>query len=78
MGMSEATKIKFASQADGQLLAEMRRLAAEEGRQLQALLDEAMRDLLAKRQQAHSRPDVMAALARSKSKFDGLYRELAK
>jgi hypothetical protein len=69
---------KFSSQADARLLAEMRKIARSEGRQLQALLDEAMRDYVEKRRSGKARPHVRKAFAESLRDFDALYKELAK
>lgn len=69
---------KFASQADTELLAAMRSLAKQEGKQFQALLDEAMRDFLEKKTGNKPRAQVMQALAESVADFDALYKELAK
>jgi len=69
---------KFSSQADAKLLAQMRKIARGEGRQLQALLDEAMRDYLDKKQSGKARPHVRKAFAESLRDFDALYKELAK
>ena len=69
---------KFASQADPEVLAEMRALAATEGRQLQALIEDAMREYLARRDGDRPRQHVMAALAESVAEFDSLYERLAK
>jgi hypothetical protein len=73
-----ATRVKFSSKADAKLLAEMRKIARDEGRQLQALLDEAMRDYLGKKHSSKARPQVRKAFAESLRDFDALYRELAK
>ncbi|MBT4879605.1 MAG: hypothetical protein HOI80_05565 [Alphaproteobacteria bacterium] len=73
----ETRKEKFASQADPTLLATVRQLAKEEGRQLQGLLDEALRDYIAKREGKNPRKDVLKALAESVSEFDSLYKKLA-
>jgi hypothetical protein len=69
---------KFSSQADARLLAEMRKIARSEGRQLQALLDEAMRDYVEKKHSGKARPHVRKAFAESLREFDVLYKELAK
>ena len=70
--------MKFSSKVDAKLLAEMRKIARDEGRQLQALLDEAMRDYLEKKHSGKDRPHVRKAFAESLRAFDALYRELAK
>jgi hypothetical protein len=44
-----STVQKFATQVNSEILAAPRRLAEKEGRQLQALVDEALADLLEKR-----------------------------
>lgn len=69
---------KFASQADPALLAAMRAVAAEEGRQLQAVLEDAMREYLERRQGTVPRADVTEALAASILEFDSLYERLAR
>lgn len=71
-------RVKFASQADPDVLAQLRELADKEGRQLQALLDEALRDYLEKKRTGRARPAVLAALRDSMSEHDALYRDLAK
>lgn len=69
---------KFASQADPELLAAMRAVAADEGRQLQAVLEDAMREYLERRQGGGPRPEVTEALAASIAEFDSLYERLAR
>jgi Flp pilus assembly protein TadB len=68
---------KFATQVDADLLAAVRSLAAKEGRQLQALIDEALSDLIEKRQQTRPRTKVMAAYLESVEVYDDLYKKLA-
>ena len=72
------TREKFATQIDSTLLKEVRSLAKDEGRQLQALMDEALADLLEKRKQTRPRRHVMAAYERSLGTYFGLYEKLAK
>ena len=55
----------------------MRTLAAKEGRQLQALVDEAFADLIEKRKKATPRPHVMGAYLASHEKYAALYKKLA-
>jgi hypothetical protein len=52
---------KFATQVDTAILAAVRTLAQDEGRQIQALVDEALADLIEKHRKARPRPHVMAA-----------------
>ena len=68
---------KFATQVDSDILTAVRTLAHEEGRQLQALVDEALYDLVEKRRKARPRPHVMGAYHASHEKFGGLYKKLA-
>jgi hypothetical protein len=69
---------KFATQVDRELLAGLRDLAKAEGRQLQALVDEAFAALIEQRRQAKARPHVMAAYQASHARFAPLYEKLAK
>ena len=68
---------KFATQVDTAILSAVRTLAHEEGRQLQALVDEALSDLVEKRRKARPRPHVMGAYHASHEKFGSLYKRLA-
>jgi len=68
---------KFATQVDTDLLLAVRTLAHEEGRQLQALVDEALSDLVEKRRRTRPRPHVMGAYHASHEKFGSLYKKLA-
>ena len=68
---------KFATQVDSDILTAVRTLAHEEGRQLQALVDEALSDLVEKRRKARPRPHVMGAYHPSHEKFGSLYKKLA-
>ena len=69
---------KFATQADPHVLKEVRTIAAREGKQLQAVIDEALRDFIEKRKRGKPRPEVLTALGESLAEYDALYRELAK
>jgi hypothetical protein len=69
---------KFATQADPKVLDEVREIAAREGKQLQTLIDEALRDFIEKRKRGKPRPEVMTAFGESLAQFDSLYRDLAK
>jgi hypothetical protein len=50
---------KFATQVDAAILAQVRELAKNEGRQIQALVDEALADLLEKHQKSRPRSHIM-------------------
>ena len=68
---------KFATQVDPEILSNVRDLARREGRQLQALVDEALADLVEKRRQGKPRASVMAAYQASHDRFGPLYKKLA-
>ena len=71
------TREKFATQVNSEILSTIRLIAEQEGRQLQALVDEALADLIEKRKQARPRPHVMAAYLASHDKYGELYKKLA-
>ena len=75
--MAAQTREKFATQVNSEILSAVRRLAQSEGRQLQALVDEALADLIEKRKQGRPRANVMAAYQSSHEKFGKLYKKLA-
>jgi hypothetical protein len=74
--MSE-TREKFATQVNSEILSAVRSLADKEGRQLQALVDEALADLIEKHKNARPRPHVMGAYLASHEKYGSLYKKLA-
>lgn len=69
---------KFATQVDAELLADLRALASDEGRQIQAIVEEAFSELLERRRQESPRPHVMKAYNKSHDKYASLYEKLAK
>ena len=68
---------KFATQVNSEVLAAVRTIAQNEGRQLQALVDEALADLIEKRKNTRPRPHVMGAYLASHEKYSDLYKKLA-
>ena len=68
---------KFATQVNSEILTAVRKLAQSEGRQLQALVDEALADLIEKHKNAKPRPHVMGAYLASHEKYGPLYKKLA-
>jgi len=68
---------KFASQADPALLDAVRNLAAEEGRQFQVVLEEALSEWVERKRGEQSRAEVMAHLTGSIAQHRSLYRRLA-
>ena len=75
--MAEPTLEKFATQVKPETLATLRSLAKIEGRQLQALVEEALSDLIDKRKRARPRTHVMAAYEATHEKYAELYANLA-
>ncbi|MCA3277771.1 MAG: hypothetical protein ING10_00725 [Roseomonas sp.] len=75
--MANPTREKFATQVRSETLATLRSLAKSEGRQLQALVDEALSDLIEKRKGARPRAHVMAAYGATHEKYAELYAKLA-
>jgi len=76
--MTNAAREKFSSQAAPEVLAALRHIAQSQGRQFQAVLDDALRDYIDRKQKERPRRHVMTAFASSLEEFDSLYRDLAK
>ncbi len=55
-----ASREKFSSQASPELLKTMRDIARKEGRQFQAVLEDALREYIDGREQRKVRPEVIA------------------
>lgn len=72
-----ATKEKFATQVNSQTLVQIRKIATNEGRQLQAIIDEALNDLIEKRNLSKPRNHVMNSYQSSHNKYGDLYKKLA-
>ena len=68
---------KFATQIDRQVLANIRQIAREEGRQLQVIVEEALKALIEQRSRSAARPHVMQAYQSSIARFGSLYEKLA-
>lgn len=75
--MATQAREKFATQVNSEILAQVRDLAQNEGRQIQALVDEALADLVEKRKQSRPRAHVMTAYQASHDRFAPLYKKLA-
>ncbi|MBI1981732.1 MAG: hypothetical protein HYS63_09325 [Methylocystis sp.] len=73
-----AIREKFATQVDKDLLAEIRKIAKDEGRQLQAVVEDALRAHIEERNKAKPRRHVMDAYRSSLPRYGGLYEKLAK
>lgn len=74
----QVLKQKFSSQADPELLNELKKIAQAEGRQFQALLEEAITMLIEQRKAHNIRPLVMAQYKASLEKNRRLGELLAK
>ena len=68
---------KFATQVDSALLDSVRKLAKSEGRQIQAVVEDALRDHLDAKNGVPGREHVMTAYLKSIERFAGLYKKLA-
>lgn len=76
--MIKRTKVTFATQADPVILETLRHIAASEGRQIQALVDEALRDYIEGKTGTIPRRHVMDSFRNSMAKYGSLYKKLAK
>ena len=71
------TRQKFATQVNSEILLAVRNLADKEGRQFQALVEEALADLIEKRRKSTPRAHVIGAYLASHEKYAFLYKKLA-
>ena len=71
-------KVKFATQLAPDVLESLRRMSADEGRHIQAILDEALREYIESKQTGKPRKHVLAALQASMVEYDSLYEALAR
>ena len=76
--MSPLTHDKLSFTVPPELLGALNQLAASQGRQLQAVLDDALREYLERQQRDHPRQYVISEFASSLNEFDELYKDLAK
>lgn len=72
-----AVRKKLSYQAAPEVLAALK-IAADEGRPFQAVLDEALREYIERKEKGRSKRHVMEIFGQSLDEFDALYRELAK
>jgi hypothetical protein len=80
MGIDMAViREKFATQVDSDLVAAVRQLAHDEGRQIQAIVEDALREHLTAQDntKARGRDYVWLAYLKSTERFPGLYKKLA-
>lgn len=77
--VKDSTKVvKFATQVDEQVLAELRQLAHASGRKVQALVGDALATYLANSQQGMMRPEIMASLRQGQVDFGDVYKALVR
>ncbi|MBK4733185.1 hypothetical protein [Noviherbaspirillum pedocola] len=76
--MANPVRESFVSQAEPELLEKLRQIAKDQGREVQAVMDDALREYVERQQEGGGRKHVMDAFASSLEEFDSLYRELAK
>jgi len=60
------------------VLESLRRMSADEGRHLQTILDEALREYIENKQTGAPRKRVLSALQASMAEYDSLYEALAR
>lgn len=70
-------KQKFSSQLDDSLLAEVRTLAQEEGRQFQSILHDALTEWVERKRGLRPRSEILAHLKDTMARNRELYRRLA-
>lgn len=69
--------VKFSSQVDKKLLLTLKAIASKQGRRLQDVLDEAMRDYVEKENSGKARKQVIEAFSDSVLKYGSVYKKLA-
>jgi len=70
--MTIPVREKFSSQAAPDVLAALRQLAESQGRQFQAVLEEALREYIDRQQNERPRRHALASFASSVDEFDSL------
>lgn len=76
--MSSTAHEKFSSQATPEVLNALQKIAESEGRSMQAVFDEALREYIDRKEKGLPRYHTLDAFSQSLKEFDQLYRELAK
>lgn len=71
------TRVKWSTQIAPETLQALKEVAKSEGRQIQALVDEAIADVVEKHRSGKPRAHVMAAYRTSLERFGPLYKKLA-
>jgi predicted transcriptional regulator len=76
--MAAVVRENFSAPVDAEVLAALRQVARSQGRPVETLLEEALRQYIERQQGGSLRTHVMEAFASSIEEYDPLYRELAK
>lgn len=72
-----SSKQKVATQVDAEVLAKAKAIAHAEGRHLQSVFEEALLDLIEKKEQTRPRSHVVAHYRNSIAQFSELYKRLS-
>jgi uncharacterized protein YicC (UPF0701 family) len=72
-----AARVKWSTQVSAEALEKLKEVARREGRQLQALVDEAVNDVIEKHRTDKPRPHFMAAYRANAARFAPLLKKLA-
>ena len=70
------TREKITALVDAALLADLRRLAEQERRPIQSLVEEAIKALIERRRQSTARPHVLSTYQESHARYAPLYKKL--
>jgi len=76
--MTKKKREKFSTQMDSDLLSELKYVAKSEGRQIQAVVEEAVEQYVAENSTARPNPKIMAAAAEATKKYAKTLAYLAK
>jgi hypothetical protein len=76
--MPNTARAKFSSQTEPEVLNALQKIAESEGRSMQAVFDEALREYIERKEKGLPRHHTLDAFSQSLKEFDQLYRELAK
>lgn len=75
--MASLTREELATEVSSDLLSDLRTIAESEGMRVDALVEEALADLIEKRKRSQPRSHVMEAYRASHDKLAPLYKKLA-
>ena len=76
--MTKRVREMFSFEASPEVLAALRQIAESQGRQFQAVLEDALCEYTDRQQKERPRRHMMASFASSPEAFHSIYRELAK